>query len=55
MFGYSAGDLMKEDSVLSWLTNIESMDIPDAIVEVNAKVLESIIDESEFVAVLFCK
>ncbi|GBO28215.1 hypothetical protein AVEN_16843-1 [Araneus ventricosus] len=49
------GDLMKEDAVLAWLTNIESMELPDAIEEVNAKVLESLIDETEYVAVLFCE
>ncbi|KAF8765250.1 putative protein disulfide-isomerase A4 like protein [Argiope bruennichi] len=49
------GDLMKEDAVLAWLTNIESMELPDAIEEVNAKVLESLIDETEYVAVLFYK
>ncbi|GFY48898.1 protein disulfide-isomerase [Trichonephila inaurata madagascariensis] len=49
------GDLMKEDAVLAWLTNIESMELPDEIEEVNAKVLESLIDETEYVAVLFYK
>lgn len=47
------GDLMNEDSVLSYLTDIESMEVPDAIEEVNAKVLQNIIDETEHVAVLF--
>nr|XP_042900570.1 uncharacterized protein LOC107453912 [Parasteatoda tepidariorum] len=50
-----SGDLMNEDNVLAWLTNIDSLEIPDAIEEVNAKVLQSIIDETEFVAVLFYK
>ncbi|XP_035224969.1 uncharacterized protein LOC118197552 [Stegodyphus dumicola] len=49
------GDLMNEDNVLAYLTDIESMVLPDAIEEVNAKVLQNIIDETEFVAVLFYK
>ena len=44
---------MNEDSVLSYLTDIESMEVPNAIEEVNAKVLQNIIDETEFVAVVF--
>ncbi|XP_054709572.1 LOW QUALITY PROTEIN: uncharacterized protein LOC129219267 [Uloborus diversus] len=46
---------MNEDNVLEWLTDIESMELPDAIEEVNAKVLENLIDETEFVAVIFYK
>lgn len=44
---------MNEDSVLSYLTDFESMEVPNAIEEVNAKVLQNIIDETEHVAVLF--
>lgn len=44
---------MNEDSVLSYLTDLESMEVPNAIEEVNAKVLQNIIDETEHVAVLF--
>lgn len=50
---FFSGDLMNEDSVLSYLTDLESMEVPNAIEEVNAKVLQNIIDETEHVAVLF--
>jgi hypothetical protein len=46
---------MNEEEVLEWLTSVESMDLPDRIEEVNAKILQSYIDEQDFVAVLFCE
>lgn len=49
------GDLMNEEQVLEWLTSIESMDLPDKIEEVTAKTLPSVIDNQDYVAVLFCK
>ncbi|KAF7496675.1 Protein disulfide-isomerase A5 [Sarcoptes scabiei] len=49
------GDLMNEDEVLEWLTSVESMDLPDRIEEVNAKILQNYIDEHDLVAVLFYK
>ena len=49
------GDLMDEESVLDFLTSLEAMDLPDRIEEVNARILEKIVLETEFVAVLFCK
>ncbi|XP_071549030.1 uncharacterized protein hlk isoform X4 [Panulirus ornatus] len=48
------GDLMDEGSVLEFLTSLEAMDLPDQIEEVNAKILDKIVEEQEFVAVLFC-
>ncbi|XP_015589838.1 uncharacterized protein LOC107265186 isoform X3 [Cephus cinctus] len=48
------GDLMDEESVLDFLTSLEAMDLPDRIEEVNAKILEKIVEDTEFVAVLFC-
>ncbi|XP_013171338.1 PREDICTED: uncharacterized protein LOC106120517 isoform X3 [Papilio xuthus] len=48
------GDLMDEESVLDFLTSLEAMDLPDRIEEVNQKILEKIIEETEYVAVLFC-
>ncbi|XP_058810774.1 uncharacterized protein LOC131675703 isoform X2 [Phymastichus coffea] len=48
------GDLMDEESVLEFLTSLEAMDLPDRIEEVNAKSLQKNIEESDFVAVLFC-
>lgn len=49
------GDLMDEESVLDFLTSLEAMDLPDRIEEVNSKILEKIVEETDFVAVLFCK
>lgn len=49
------GDLMDEENVLDFLTSLEAMDLPDRIEEVNAKILAKIIEDTEYVAVLFCK
>ncbi|CAG7689960.1 unnamed protein product [Allacma fusca] len=49
------GDLENEQSVLDFLTSLESMDNPDRIEEVNSKILDKIIHENNFVAVLFCR
>lgn len=49
------GDLMDEEGVLDFLTSLEAMDLPDRIEEVNAKILGKIIEETDYVAVLFCK
>lgn len=49
------GDLMDEENVLDFLTSLEAMDRPDRIEEVNAKILTKIVEETDFVAVLFCK
>ncbi|XP_074033433.1 hulk isoform X3 [Leptinotarsa decemlineata] len=48
------GDLMDEDNVLDFLTSLEAMDLPDRIEEVNARILDKIVEETDFVAVLFC-
>ncbi|XP_043680384.1 uncharacterized protein LOC122634920 isoform X3 [Vespula pensylvanica] len=48
------GDLMDEENVLDFLTSLEAMDLPDRIEEVNAKILDKIVEDTEFVAVLFC-
>uniref|UniRef100_T1GAQ7 Uncharacterized protein n=1 Tax=Megaselia scalaris TaxID=36166 RepID=T1GAQ7_MEGSC len=45
---------MDEEGVLDFLTSLEAMDLPDRIEEVNAKILMKIIEETDFVAVLFC-
>lgn len=49
------GDLMDEENVLDFLTSLEAMDLPDRIEEVNGKILSKIIEDTEFVAVLFCE
>lgn len=46
---------MDEENVLDFLTSLEAMDLPDRIEEVNAKILSKIVEETDFVAVLFCK
>lgn len=46
---------MDEESVLDFLTSLEAMDLPDRIEEVNARILDKIVQETEYVAVLFCK
>ncbi|XP_045519788.1 uncharacterized protein LOC123711315 isoform X1 [Pieris brassicae] len=48
------GDLMDEESVLDFLTSLEAMDLPDRIEEVNQKILGKIVEDTEYVAVLFC-
>lgn len=41
--------------MLEFLTSLDAMDSPDRIEEVNAKILDKIVKEEEYVAVLFCK
>lgn len=46
---------MDEENVLDFLTSLEAMDLPDRIEEVNSRILGKIVEDTEFVAVLFCK
>lgn len=46
---------MDEGGVLEFLTSLEAMELPDQIEDVNAKILDKIVEEQEFVAVLFCE
>lgn len=46
---------MDEEGVLDFLTSLEAMDLPDRIEEVNAKILAKIIEDTDYVAVLFCE
>jgi hypothetical protein len=46
---------MDEEKVLEFLTSLDAMELPDQIEEVNAAILEKIVEENEFVAVLFCE
>lgn len=50
-----SGDLMDEENVLDFLTSLEAMDLPDRIEEVNSRILGKIVEDTEYVAVLFCK
>uniref|UniRef100_A0A0N8E4K3 L(2)01289 long form n=1 Tax=Daphnia magna TaxID=35525 RepID=A0A0N8E4K3_9CRUS len=47
------GDLLDEEQVLEFLTSLEAMDLPDQIEEVNAKILEKIVHDTGYIAVLF--
>lgn len=49
------GDIEDEDEVLSWLTDEDTLEIPDRIEEVNNKMLEKILEENDHVVVFFCK
>ncbi|XP_069688969.1 uncharacterized protein hlk isoform X9 [Periplaneta americana] len=49
------GDLMDEEEVLDFLTSLEAMDLPDRIEEVNARILGKIVEDTDYVAVLFYK
>lgn len=46
---------MDEEGVLDFLTSLEAMDLPDRIEEVNSKILLKIVEDTDYVAVLFCK
>jgi hypothetical protein len=46
---------MDEEGVLDFLTSLEAMDLPDRIEEVNGKILSKIVEDTPYVAVLFCK
>lgn len=46
---------MDENAILSWVTSEETLDIPDAIEEVNLVMLENLLQTSHSVAVLFCE
>lgn len=46
---------MDEESVLEFLTSLEAMDLPDRIEEVNSKILNKIVEDTDYVAVLFCE
>ncbi|XP_054268035.1 uncharacterized protein LOC128989922 isoform X4 [Macrosteles quadrilineatus] len=48
------GDLMDEEGVLDFLTSLEAMDLPDRIEDVNARILLKIVEDTDYVAVLFC-
>ncbi len=48
-----AGNIENEDEVLAFLTNEDSLTIPDKIEEVNAQSLDRIVREEKYVTVLF--
>lgn len=50
-----AGDLEDEDEVLAWITDEDTLEIPGRIEEVNARMLDRILNENDHVVVFFCK
>lgn len=46
---------MNEEALLDFLTSLEAMDLPDRIEEVNGKILTKIVEDTDYIAVLFCK
>ena len=49
------GDLEDEETLLKWLTSNDVFEIKDEIEEVNREMVEKLLEDNEFVAVLFCK
>ena len=50
------GDLLKEDDVLEWLVHNKNTGAEEDVIEdVTAKTLETMINTSPHLAVLFCK
>ena len=47
------GDLRNEDAVLDWLIDDANRELADEIEDVNGRMLDKLIDESPFLAVLF--
>lgn len=52
---YFPGDLKKADDVLIWLTDDDVREIEGEIELVNARLFKRVLQESDFVLVLFCK
>ncbi|KAI4457700.1 hypothetical protein MML48_7g00006442 [Holotrichia oblita] len=50
-----SGDINDEDEVLAWLTDEDTLEIPDRIEEVNTRMLDKILAENEHVVVFFYK
>ena len=49
----SSGDLRNEEAVLEWLIDDDNRELADEIEDVNGRMLEKLIDDSPFLAVLF--
>ena len=50
-----SGDLQSEEAVLDWLVDDDNRELADEIEEVNARMLERLLDHSIYLAVLYCK
>jgi hypothetical protein len=49
------GDLEDEDEVLTWITDEKNLELPDRIEEVNLKMLQRLLDNTDNVVVFFCE
>ena len=49
------GELTDGEALMDFLASPEAMELPDQIEEVNAKQLDILVQEKQFVAVIFCK
>ena len=50
---YFDGDLLDEEAVLNWLTSSDVFELEDEIEEVNKKMLDKLIETSDYIAVYF--
>ena len=50
---YYDGDLLDEENVLSWLTSSDVFELEDEIEEVNKKMLDKLLETSDYIAVYF--
>lgn len=49
------GDLTDEEAIMDFLASPEALELEDQIEEVNAKQLDKLVQEKQFVAVFFCE
>ena len=49
------GDLTNEEAIMDFLASPEALELEDQIEEVNAKQLDKLVQEKQFVAVFFCE
>lgn len=49
------GDLHQHEKILTWLTSQDAFEIKNEIEEVNRKMLDKLLEENEFICVIFCK
>lgn len=47
--------MLNEGSVLEWLTDDDNRELDGEIEAVNVRMLNQLMDESPFIAVIFCK
>lgn len=52
---YYPGDIKNEEGVLEWLIDDDNRELADEIEAVNKRMLDKLVEDSPFLAVLFCK